>query len=175
MDQEKELSFAQQLIEKVERILRRYMKGFEKNEELEEFMQDDKNLYNEDGSLTEAYKKKIAEVEDYVQKTPIEGVIREEIVSDEKDKAVLRGIIEFINRRREIMKEFEEQENLYDEDFDADKFIEGVLERHASTKEERQNILNAMEDLAVTDALEPLDDARVLDAFKEIINSNNAK
>lgn len=172
MDQEKELSFAQQLIEKVERILKRYMKGFEKNEELEEFMQDDKNLYNEDGSLTEAYKKKIAEVEAYVQKTPIESVIREEIVLDEKDKEVLKAIHEFINRRWEIIKNIEKEENLYEDDFNADKFIENILDRHTSSEEERQNILDAMEKLALADSLEPLDDEAVRTAFKDAINSN---
>lgn len=164
------LSFAEQVISKVRNILDKYMQGFAGYDELKKFMDDKKNLYDENGLPTEEYKKKIAEVESYVKVTPIDSTIFSMVSHNEVDAEVLKGIIEFVDRRKDIIRKYADEENLYGEDFNAEKFIDNMLDKYAENTEERKQILDIMETMAERDTLNALDEESVREGFKGIIN-----
>lgn len=164
-------SFAEQVISKVRNILDKYMQGFAGYDELKKFMDDDNNLYDENGLPTEEYKKKIAEVENYVKATPIDSTIYSMVSHNEVDAEVLKGIIEFVDRRKDIIRKYTEEENMYGEDFNAEKFIDNMLDKYAENTEERKQILDIMETMAEKDSLDALDEESVREGFKEMINN----
>lgn len=169
-EKDRNISFAQKVISKVRTILNKYMDGFAGYKELQDFMSDDNNLYKSDGTLTEEYKKKIAEVEEYIKSNSVDDTIFTVIGKSEEDKEVIQGIIDFVERRKEIIQKYTEEENLFGEDFNAEHFVNEMLTKHASNPEERAQIIGIMENLAEKDALDALDEETVRDGFKKVIN-----
>lgn len=165
-------SFAEMVQETVNRILDRFLSRHPREKELRDFMEEEKNLYNEDGSLTESYKQQIKEMEAYVQSNSIDNDIKELLAKDEIEESMYSSIISFVNQRSEIIKDFDKAEDIEEEDFSPEKFIKNILKDKSYTEEERKQILETMEALAEEDSLEALDDEVVKKKFKEIINSN---
>lgn len=170
INQEEVKSFVRKVLEKLNRILHRYMSGFGKYDQLKEFMKDEKNLYNEDGSLTEEYKRRIAEVEGYVEGHSIDEAVKAEVVHTQFDQEVYQGIVDFINYRWAFIKEFDKAEDREGSNFNAEKFLKAYVERNSSSEEERRNIIDAMNQIASEDALEELQDENVRRALKDMIN-----
>lgn len=170
-----ERKFADKIHETLNRILDRFLSRHPHEKEIRAFMDDENNLYDEEGKPTEAYKQQIREMEDYVRSNSIDGDIRSILVHDEIDEQMITSIINFVDHRSEIIKEYENSEKIEGEDFDASQFVQDFLNDNASTKDERRQILETMERLAEQDALEALDDEVVRKAFKEIINSDENK
>lgn len=170
-----ERSFSKLLQDSVNRILDRFLSRHPREKEFREFMEDENNLYHEDGSLTEAYKQQIKEMEAYVQSHPIDDDIITLLAQNDIEESMYSSIIRFVNQRAEIIKEFKKAEDLEEEDFSPEEFVKGLLQNESYTGEERKQILETMESLAEEDSLEALDDEVVKEAFKEIINKNDKK
>lgn len=166
-------SFAEVVQDTVNKILDRFLSRHSQENQLRDFMEDEKNLYNEDGSLTEAYKQKIKEMEAYVQSNPIDDDIMTLLAQNDIEESMYSSIIKFVNQRAEIIKEFDKAVDMEEEDFSPEKFIKSILNDESYTEDERKQILETMETLAEADALEALDDEVVKNKFKEIINRNN--
>lgn len=166
-------SFAEMVQDTVNKILDRFLSRHPREKELRDFMEDEKNLYNEDGSLTEAYKQQIKEMEEYVQSNPIDDDIIKFLAQNDIEESMYSSIIRFVNQRAVIIKEFDKTETLEEEDFSPERFVKRILNDESYTDEERKQILETIETLAEEDSLETLDDEVVKNKFKEIINSNN--
>lgn len=171
----KERSFAEMVRETVNRILDRFLKRHPQEKEIRDFMDDDKNLYNEDGTLTDAYRQQIKEMEAFVLSNPIDEDIYSLLSHNDIDEEMYSSIINFVNQRAEIIKEFEKTESYEEEDFSPERFVKNILQRDSYTEEERKQILETIEKLAEENSLEALDDDVVRETFKKIINSNDKK
>lgn len=95
-------------IEHLRELLDKLLSYFQGKSELEEFMTSDENLYNDDGSLTEEYKVKIAEMEDYVREHPITDVLQELHMSDE-ERVADSAVIDFVEKRKELLDDLNER------------------------------------------------------------------
>lgn len=164
-----QISFAEKVIAKVRGILDKYMEGFHGYDELKKFIDNEDNLYGSDGKPTEEYKKKIAEVENYIVNNPIDKTIKDSCAQSEEDHEVLDGIIEFIDRRKEVISKYAQSEDELGEDFNAESFINKLI-NDSSNEEEKKQIIDIMETLAEQDALGALDEEAVREGFKEVIN-----
>jgi len=168
-----DLSFVEMVQGTVNRILDRFLKRHPQEKKIRDFMVDDKNLYKEDGTLTDAYKQQIKEMEAYVLSNSIDEDIYTLLSHNDIDEAMYSSIINFVNQRAEIIKEFERTESFEEEDFSPECFVKNILQNESYTEDERKQILETIERLAEEDSLEALDDDVVRNAFKEIINNND--
>lgn len=155
----------------VNRILDSFLSRHPQEKELRDFMSNESNLYGADGKPTKEYKLRIQEMEEYIKTHTVDDDIKSTLVHDEVEEEMYTSIIDFINRRTEIIREFTEAENLEGDEFSADVFIEKIVSKHASSEDERKQLLEMIENLAEEDALDALDNEEVRSKFKEIINS----
>lgn len=168
-----ENKFIDMVWETVNRILDRFLSRHPKEKELREFMSNESNLYGADGKPTEEYKLRIKEMEEYIKTHSIDDDIKSTLVHDEVEEEMYTSIIDFINRRTEIIREFTEAEDLEGDEFSADDFIKNIISNQSSSEEEKKQLLEMIEDLAEEDALNALDNEEVRSKFKEIINSKS--
>ena len=168
-----ENKFIDMVWETVNRILDRFLSRHPKEKELREFMSNESNLYGVDGKPTEEYKLRIKEMEEYIKTHTVDDDIKSTLVHDEVEEEMYTSIIDFINRRTEIIREFTEAEDLEEDEFSADDFITNILSKYTTSEEERKQLLEMIENLAEEDALDALDNEEVRSKFKEIINSKS--
>lgn len=168
-----ENKFVDMVWDTVNRILDRFLSRHPKEKELREFMSNESNLYGVDGKPTEEYKLRIKEMEEYIKKHSVDDDIKSTLVHDEVEEEMYTSIIDFINRRTEIIREFSDAKKIKGKNFSADVFIENLLNKHTSSEEERKQLLEMIENLAEEDALDALDNEEVRSKFKEIINSKS--
>lgn len=168
-----ENKFIDMVWETVNRILDRFLSRHPKEKELREFMSNESNLYGADGRPTEEYKLRIKEMEEYIKTHTVDDDIKSTLVHDEVEEEMYTSIIDFINRRTEIIREFTEAEDLEEDEFSADDFITNILSKYTTSEEERKQLLEMIENLAEEDALDALDNEEVRSKFKEIINSKS--
>lgn len=168
-----ENKFVDMVWDTVNRILDRFLSRHPKEKELREFMSNESNLYGADGKLTEEYKLRIKEMEEYIKTHSVDDDIKSTLVHDEVEEEMYTSIIDFINRRTEIIREFTDAKKIKGKKFSADVFIEDLLNKHTSSEEERRQLLEMIENLAEEDALNALDNEEVRSKFKEIINSKS--
>ena len=162
--------FVTRIWDTVNHILDKFLSKNPKEAELRQFMSDDSNLYDEDGKPTEAYKKHIQEMENYVMGRSVDEDIKDVLSHDELDEEMYSSVIEFVNRRQEVLRQFSNEEHSQKADFRPDKFIYNLVSSNTSTEEEKKKLLNAIENLAQEDALNALDDKQVSGMFNDIIN-----
>lgn len=167
-----ERSFAELVQNTVNSILDKFLSKHPRDKEIRDFMNNEENLYNEDGTLTEVYEQQIKDMEAYVLSNPIDDDIMTLLAQNDIDASMYSSIIRFVNQRSVIIKEFEKSEDMEEEDFSPENFVKEILLNNSYTERERKQILETMERLAEEDSLEALDDEIVKDAFKEIINNN---
>lgn len=168
-----ENKFIDMVWETVNRILDRFLSRHPKEKELREFMSNESNLYGADGKPTEEYKLRIKEMEEYIKTHTVDDDIKSTLVHDEVEEEMYTSIIDFINRRTEIIREFTEAEDLEEDEFSADDFITNILSKYTTSEEERKQLLEMIENLAEEDALDALDNEEVRSKFKELINSKS--
>lgn len=168
-----ENKFVDMVWDTVNRILDRFLSRHPKEKELREFMSNESNLYGVDGKPTEEYKLRIKEMEEYIKTHSVDDDIKSTLVHDEVEEEMYTSIIDFINRRTEIISEFTDAKKNKGKKFSADVFIENLLNKHTSSEEERKQLLEMIENLAEEDALDALDNEEVRSKFKEIINSKS--
>ena len=68
-------SWIKKFFDYLETILEKYMQQFKGHKELSDFMKDEKNLYNEDGTITQEYKIWIKIFELYCMENPVDKTI----------------------------------------------------------------------------------------------------
>ena len=163
-------SFVETVLDKVRSLLDKYMSSYSDYEGLKDFMKDDANLYNPDGTLTEEYKKRIADVEKFVTSKPIDETLKANVITDDNDAEVLAGIIEFVERRKTALIEFTQQHDDLGQEFDAEEFVHELVSKNSSSEKEKKEIIEFMEEMAERDALEALDDDTVRQGFIKVIN-----
>lgn len=165
-----ENKFVSMVWDTVNRILDRFLSRHPQEKELRDFMSNESNLYGTDGKLTKEYKLRIQEMEEYIKTHTVDDDIKSTLVHDEVEEEMYTSIIDFINRRTEIIREFTEAEDLEEDEFSADDFITNILSKYTTSEEERKQLLEMIENLAEEDALDALDNEEVRSKFKEIIN-----
>lgn len=169
-------SISKKMLDFMERVFIKFFGNMpsDKKEELDAFMGDEKNLYNEDGSLTDEYKKKIEEMENYCKENPIEEVLYDEC-EDEIDKAAIEGIIEFSDKRRELMAKYEEAERKEKINFDPVYWAKQQL-KEATSKEDYEDKLECMHKILEEDTIDILDnDEELKDYLKDILKKGDVK
>lgn len=169
-------SIIQNIIDYLERVFNKFLGKMpaDKKKELDDFMSDDKNLYNEDGSLTEEYKRKINEMENYCKENPIEDILYEEC-EDETDKAAIEGIIEFSDMRRELMTKYEEAEKKEKSNFDPVYWAKQQL-KESSSPEEYEEKLECLHKILEEDIIEMLEkDEEVKEHIKDVFEKGGMK
>ena len=164
--------FSEKVWDTFNRILDKFLGRNPKDTELREFMENENNLYDKNGNLTEAYKQHIKEMEDFVSSNSVDEDIKDLLVNDEIDDEMYSTIIDFVNRRQDIIQEFTREQRKKKDSFNPDTFIFNLVNENTSSEEERKQLLEAIENLA-QDTLNALDDQQVSNLFKDIINKNN--
>ena len=168
-----EQKFSEKVWDTFNRILDKLLGRNPKDTELREFMENENNLYDKNGNLTEAYKQHIKEMEDFVSSNSVDEDIKDLLVNDEIDDEMYSTIIDFVNRRQDIIQEFTREQRKKKDSFNPDTFIFNLVNENTSSEEERKQLLEAIENLAQEDTLNALDDQQVSNLFKDIINKNN--
>ena len=168
-----EQKFSEKVWDTFNRILDKFLGRNPKDTELREFMENENNLYDKNGNLTEAYKQHIKEMEDFVSSNSVDEDIKDLLVNDEIDDEMYSTIIDFVNRRQDIIQEFTREQRKKKDSFNPDTFIFNLVNENTSSEEERKQLLGAIENLAQEDTLNALDDQQVSNLFKDIINKNN--
>ena len=168
-----EQKFSEKVWDTFNRILDKFLGRNPKDTELREFMENENNLYDKNGNLTEAYKQHIKEMEDFVSSNSVDEDIKDLLVNDEIDDEMYSTIIDFVNRRQDIIQEFTREQRKKKDSFNPDTFIFNLVNENTSSEEERKQLLEAIENLAQEDTLNALDDQQVSNLFKDIINKNN--
>lgn len=168
-----EQKFSEKVWDTFNRILDKFLGRNPKDTELREFMENENNLYDKNGNLTEAYKQHIKEMEDFVSSNSVDEDIKDLLVNDEIDDEMYSTIIDFVNRRQDIIQEFTREQRKKKDSFNPDTFIFNLVNENTSSEEERKQLLEAIDNLAQEDTLNALDDQQVSNLFKDIINKNN--
>ena len=173
LGESQEQKFSEKVWDTFNRILDKFLGRNPKDTELREFMENENNLYDKNGNLTEAYKQHIKEMEDFVSSNSVDEDIKDLLVNDEIDDEMYSTIIDFVNRRQDIIQEFTREQRKKKDSFNPDTFIFNLVNENTSSEEERKQLLEAIENLAQEDTLNALDDQQVSNLFKDIINKNN--
>ena len=168
-----EQKFSEKVWDTFNRILDKFLGRNPKDTELREFMENENNLYDKNGNLTEAYKQHIKEMEDFVSSNSVDEDIKDLLVNDEIDDEMYSTIIDFVNRRQDTIQELTREQRKKKDSFNPDTFIFNLVNENTSSEEERKQLLEAIENLAQEDTLNALDDQQVSNLFKDIINKNN--
>lgn len=104
-------------------ILDRYMKQFPDNEELIAFMEDENQMYDANGRLTEEYNNWIRKFNEFCKNHPIE--FKEDELDSNKIE-VLEGVKDFLSKQKELISSYRNSSN-------KDEWLNEVLD----TKEKR--------------------------------------
>lgn len=104
-------SWISKFFEYLKSILDKYMQQFDKSEELVAFMEDEKNLYNKDGSLTHEYQNWIKRFEVFCMDHPIDEILESQGLEDEKRVKFLKGAKEYLTRRQELKDKYANSED----------------------------------------------------------------
>ena len=138
-----EQKFSEKVWDTFNRILDKFLGRNPKDTELREFMENENNLYDKNGNLTEAYKQHIKEMEDFVSSNSVDEDIKDLLVNDEIDDEMYSTIIDFVNRRQDIIQEFTREQRKKKDSFNPDTFIFNLVNENTSSEEERKQILEA--------------------------------
>lgn len=158
------------LVAYFDKLSSKYLRNKKDMAELQIFMQDELNLYNEDGSLTEAYKRKIREMEGYVVTNPVDETLEEEHMGDEESLEVVRGIIDFVDERKELMDDYKRKSLEDEQNFDEQEWIRQNIKKSSWTEEEIGQKMELESDMTEDDILEMLKDDTVNQSMKDTLN-----
>ena len=119
-------------------------------EDTTEFLKDEKNLYNPDGTLTEEYEAMLEKMEEKLSSDKINQMLIDSASSPEEADAI-RDIIGFVEERDRLMEDYRTTITQYDEDAQAwmnDRATEGLDEEEKKLKIKKiEDLLNSEEDI----------------------------
>lgn len=153
-----------------DKLSSKYLTNKEDLDELHTFMRDESNLYNEDGSLTEAYKQKIREIETYVTKNPIDGTLEKKYEGDEESLEVVRGIIDFVDEHEKLMDDYKRKSLEDEQNFDEQEWIRQNINKSSETEEELWQKMDLESDMTEEDILKMLKDDTVNESMKDTLS-----
>ena len=114
--------FSQMLI-RLNAILEKYMSQYPRYNELKAFMQDESNLYDEDGSIKNKYKEWIEDVEGFSSTHSIKEVLAEFHQGDSTWSAVFDGIERYVSSSKELLSLYEKAAKEEGMTFDVEEWI----------------------------------------------------
>lgn len=138
-------------------LLEKYMAKYPHYNELKEFMEDEKNLYNEDGSLKEKYKEWIKDVDKFAAEHPASRLLNEEYNGDKIREALAKGIENYINTDKELLKLYEETRRKEGNAPDIEEWIYDRILESSKNEEEADKKFNTLADTINTGTLDLLD------------------
>ena len=106
-----ETTWISTFFEYLKSILDKYMQHFDKSEELTAFMENEQNLYNNDGSLTHEYQNWIKRFEVFCMDHPIDEFLESEHKGSMNRIEFLRGAKEYLAHRQELKDKYANSEN----------------------------------------------------------------
>ncbi len=142
--------------------------GVKEVESLKNFMEDESNLYNPDGSLTYEYKRKIKEMESFVSSNSINDAIFEQYANDAIGREVAQGIIESVEERRLLMEDYNRCQDNDEQNFSSQKWIKNKLGKNTS-EEDVQEKLNVEAQLTEGNITEMLQDETIKEGVKKTL------
>ena len=125
-----------QMLTRLNAILEKYMAQYPRYNELKAFMQDENNLYDEDGSIKDKYKEWIEDVEDFSSEHSIKEVLAEFHKGDTTWAAVLEGIEKYVSFNKELLSLYEKAAKEEGVTFDVEEWIYDQI--RSSSKDDKE-------------------------------------
>lgn len=95
----------------LESILEKYMRQFKDHEELSTFMNNENNLYNEDGSLTQEYKTWIKKFELYCKGNSVDNTIASIHTGKSNRIEFLKEVKDYLEYRKQLKDKYTKSDN----------------------------------------------------------------
>lgn len=146
-----------QMLNRLNAIFDRYMSQFPRYKELKEFMENDNNLYEDDGTLKDDYKKWINEVELFSKSHPIDETLFEEHKEDLVWSKVFSGIEKYIQSDFELSSIYEKAKAEEGETFDLEEWIYKQIRETSKDDNEADEKFNVLADMFSNETLNLLD------------------
>lgn len=146
-------------------LLEKYMDKYPNYKELKKFMEDEKNLYNEDGSLSENYKRWIKDVEKFTAENPASEMLKEEYKGDKIREALIKSVEEYIDTDEELKKSYEKTRRKEGAAFDLEEWIYDQIRESSLNDEEADKKFNDLVDMITSGTLDQLDRNKILRTF----------
>lgn len=125
-----------QMLTRLNAILEKYMAQYPRYNELKAFMQDENNLYNEDGSIKDKYKEWIEDVEDFSSRHSVKEVLAEFHKGDSTWSAVYEGIERYVSSNKELLSLYEKAAKEEGVTFDVEEWIYDQI--RSSSKDDKE-------------------------------------
>lgn len=128
-----------QLIQELKSTFDEYLSGFEEREELYSFMADEKNMYQENGQPTDAYREWMEKVNNYMRLHQIKDVVSQNPDASDSRKEALEGMGNYQQLKEKLMRSITQAKSI--SGFDIIDWLRNVLAQEDNTKDEiSQNI-----------------------------------
>lgn len=132
----------------LESILEKYMQQFKDHEQLSVFMNDENNLYNEDGSITQEYKTWIKKFELYCMENPVDRTIESIHSGEDRRLEFLKNVKEYLAYRQKLKDKYtksDSEEDWLNAVLDSKKkreLFEKLIDQELEQKLEKLNAEN---------------------------------
>ena len=104
-------TWIQKFFDYLESILEKYVQQFKDHEELAAFMQDENNLYNEDGTLTQEYKIWIKKFELYCMENPVDKTIASIHSGNDNRLEFLEQVKDYLAYRQKLKDKYTQSDS----------------------------------------------------------------
>lgn len=111
-----------------------YLNGFEEKEDLYSFMADEKNMYQENGQPTDAYREWMEKVNNYLHQIAIKDVLGETSDANDLRKDVFNCMGNYLQLKEELMHSIENEKKKAG--FNVLEWVRNVLAREGKTRDE---------------------------------------
>lgn len=146
------------LLNHLNAVLEKYMSKYPRYNELKDFMQDQNNLYDDEGALKGEYKEWIKDVEAFSAAHPIKDTLIEFHNNDPMWPAVFEGIERYINSNQEFLLLYEKAKREKGETFDVEEWIFDQIKKSSKDEEEVNEKFNTLADMFSNETLNLLDE-----------------
>lgn len=164
------------VLNRLNSILDKHMYKHPKYKELIEFMKDENNLYNEDGSLKEEYEEWIKDVEEFSIANPIRNTLEEMHKDDPLWQNIFEGIEAYVSANAELTKTYEEAQKEEGENFDPEEWIYTQLKQTSKDEKEADEKMSTLVEMISKETLNLLDESSELrKMLKEKVDNNGTK
>lgn len=169
-------SLFSKMLNRLNAIFERYLSQFPNYKELREFMANDKNLYEDDGTLKDDYRKWIKEVELFSKSHPIDNTLFEEHKEDMIWVKVFSGIEKYIQSDLELSSIYEKAKAEEGETFDLEEWIYKQIRETSKDDNEADQKFNVLADMFSNETLNLLDrNAKLRKILKDRVEEYGAE
>jgi hypothetical protein len=164
------------MINRLNEVLERYMSQYPRYNELKAFMQNEDNLYDENGALKEDYKEWIKDVEKYSCNHSIKETLKEFHEKDPLWPAVFEGIERYVNSNLELLALYEKAKREEGPVFDSEEWIYNQIKKSSRDESEANEKFNTLADMFSNETLNLLDKSSELrKILKERVEKNGTE